>query len=130
MGEDLLRDVLRTQNIPKEQLIVTVDNEVLLLLEDELAEIDRSLTNFDLPTSVRAMRIQVIPWVTQDELFDCELPKELSEIKSYSLNVDQQAVFATFMQAVHDENYRGCSASMHWVVMEKHFWLRSYLPLW
>ena len=41
----------------------------------------------------------------QDELFDCDLQKEISEIKSGSLNVDQQAACATVMQAVHDESY-------------------------
>ena len=76
MGEDLLRDALRTQNIPKEQLMITVDNEALLLLRDELAAVDRSLADFDFPTPDRAMRIQVIPQVIQDELFDCELQKK------------------------------------------------------
>ena len=37
MGEDLLMNALGTQSLAKEQLMVTVDNEVLLLLEDELA---------------------------------------------------------------------------------------------
>ena len=105
LGEDLLRDAPRTQNIPKEQLLVTVDNEVLLLLEDELAAMDRSLADCDLPTPDRAMRIQVIPQVIKDELFDCELQKEISKIKSCSLNVHQQATFATGMQAVYDESY-------------------------
>ena len=31
--------------------------------------------------------------------------KEISEIKSCSLNVEQQATFATVMKAVHDESY-------------------------
>ena len=55
IGEDLLRDALRTQNIPTEQLMVPVDNEVLLLLEDELTAMDRSSADFDLPTPDRAM---------------------------------------------------------------------------
>ena len=105
MGEDLLRDALRTQNIQKEQLMVTVDNEVLLPLEAELAAMDRSLADFDLPTPHRTMGIQVIPQVIQDELLDCDLQKEISEIMSGSLNVDQQAAFATVMQAVLDESY-------------------------
>ena len=61
MGEDLLRDVVMSQNTPKEQLMLKADNKVLLLLEDELAATDKCLAYFNLPTPDRALRIETIP---------------------------------------------------------------------
>ena len=40
-----------------------------------MAAMGRSLADFDMPTPDRAMRIQVMPQVIQDELFDCDLQK-------------------------------------------------------
>ena len=105
MGEDLLRDAVMSQNTPKEQLMLKVDNEVLLLLEDELAAIDKCLADFNLPTPDGTLRIETRPQVIQDEMFDLDVQKELSEIKSKTLNVGQEVAFSTIMKAVCDETH-------------------------
>ena len=50
-------------------------------------------------------RIERIPRVIQEELFDTTLQKCISESKCKSLNIDQQNAFCTIMKAVQDENH-------------------------
>ena len=105
MGQDVLRDAVMSQNTTKEQLMLKVDNEVFLLLEYELLAMDKCLADFNLPTPDRVLRIETIPWVIQDQMFDVDAQKELSKIKSKRLNVDQEVVFSTIVKAVCDETH-------------------------
>ena len=61
IGEDLLRDVVMSQNTPEEQLMLKVDSKVLLLLEDELVAIDRCLADFNLPTQIEHRELRPYP---------------------------------------------------------------------
>ena len=105
MDEDLSMDAVMSQNTPKEQLMLKVNNEVLLLLDDELVAIDICLADFNLPNPDRALRIETIPQVIHDEIFDVDAQKELREIKSQSLNGNQEVAFSTIMKAVCDKTH-------------------------
>ena len=56
-----------------------VDNDVLLLLQDELEGMHTCLENFGLPTPDKSKRrIQKIPEVIRDEVFDTTTQKNIS----------------------------------------------------
>ena len=82
-----------------------VDNEVLIMLQDELEGMGTCLEKFGLPTPDLQNRIQRIPKVIQDEMFDVSVQIGISEIKCSHLNTDQQNAFCKIMQAVEDENH-------------------------
>ena len=106
-----------------------VDNEVLILLGDELDAMGTCLENFGLPVPDRQSRIQKVPRAIQEEMFDAERQKDISEVKCQSLNSDQQEAFHAVMKAVNDEDHsENGSFLMHLEVMEKHFSLKHYCP--
>ena len=105
MGEDFLRDASKYFQLSAEALQQKVDNEVLLKLQVELEAMGTCLENFDLPSLDYSSQIKKIPQVIQDEMFNVESQREISEAKYESLNADQQGAFATIMKAVHDESH-------------------------
>ena len=82
-----------------------VDNEVFLLLQEDLEAMGTSLEQFGLPTPNIQERIQEIPKIIQEELFDVGHQKEVSYLKCQRLNRDQQDAFCMIMKSVHDDNY-------------------------
>ena len=87
LREDILKKVLILKgglqhvqlslgNIPH-----TVDNTVLLYLQDELEHMGTCLENSDLPTLDNYNRVKRIPQVIQDEMFDNGIQKLKGEEK-------------------------------------------------
>ena len=65
----------------------------------ELEGMGACLEQFGWPTPNTQNRIQRIPKVIQDEMFN------VSHHKCIRLNADQQEAFCTIMKAVHNENH-------------------------
>ena len=105
MGEDLFRQISTTQQTSVEDVRKLVDNEVFLLLQEDLEAMGTSLEQFGLPTPNIQERIQEIPKIIQDELFDVGHQKEVSYLKCQRLNRDQQDAFCMIMKSVHDDNH-------------------------
>ena len=63
------------------------------------------LEKFGLPRPDLQNRIQRIPKVIQDEMFDVSVQRGISEIKCSHLNTDQHNAFCKIMKAVEDENH-------------------------
>ena len=105
LGEDLLRDIPASVGASMEQIRECVDNEVLCQLQQELEGMGACLEQFGLPTPNTQNRIQRIPKVIQDEMFDVGKQKDISHHKCIRLNADQQEAFCTIMKAVHNENH-------------------------
>ena len=103
MGEDLLRHTLAFHT--EQDMRMCIDNEVLILLQEELEGMGTCLEKFGLPIPDMQNRIQRIPRVIQEEMFDAALQKCMSETKCKSLNAAQQDAFCAIMKAVHDENH-------------------------
>ena len=82
-----------------------MDNKVLMLLQEDLEGMGTCLEKFGLPTPDMQSRIQRVPKVIQEEMFDVGVQKSLSEIKCQKLNSDQQKSFCTVMKAVEEENH-------------------------
>ena len=77
-----------------------VDNEVLLL-QAELEGIHTCLENFGLPTPKKSKRrIQKIPQVIRDEMFDTIAQKNICIEKCRDFNAEQQDAFCLVMKAV------------------------------
>ena len=81
---------------------IQLDNrcEVLILLQEELEGMGTCLEKFGLPSPNMQNRIQIIPRVIQEEMYDAPLQKCISESKCKNLNPDQQNAFSTVMKAV------------------------------
>ena len=105
MGEDVLRHIPTHVQMTDEDWQLHVDNQVLLLLQEELEEMGTCLERFGLPTPNKQNRIQRIPKVILEEMFDVENQKEISNFKFERLNEDQQNAFCNIMKAVHDKNH-------------------------
>ena len=105
MGEGILRQLSMSAQISVEDLQKLANNEVLLLIQDELEGMGACLEQFGLPTPSSQKRIQKIPKVIQEEIFDVANQKEISNFKHQQLNMDQQDAFCAIMKAVHDENH-------------------------
>ena len=105
MGEDILRQGSISISVSTQDLRQYVDNEVLILLQDELEGMGTCLEKFGLPTPDLQNRIQRIPKVIQDEMFDISVQRGISEIKCSHLNTDQHNAFCKIMKAVEDENH-------------------------
>ena len=105
MGEDLLRQRSMTLQVSAQQLQKLVENEVLILLQDKLKGMGTCLEKFGLPTPDMQNRMQWIPKIIQEEMFDVHAQKDISEIKCQSLNVDQHNAFHAIMEAVENETH-------------------------
>ena len=70
LGEDLLRDIPASVGASMEQIRECVDNEVLCHLQQELEGMGACLEQFGLPTPNTQNRIQRVPKVIQDKMFD------------------------------------------------------------
>ena len=105
MGEDLLREAFGVSHRPvqDQHLKAQVDNAVLILIQDQLEEMGSSLEHYGLPTPNKDKRIRKIPQIIQDEIFDVDCQKSISETKCKNLNKDQENAFSTIMKAVYDE---------------------------
>ena len=82
MGEDLLRHNSESTQASIQDFRKCIDNEVLILLQEELEGMGTCLENFGLPAPDMKNRIQRMPKVIQEELFDvsvqrCMINKEL-----------------------------------------------------
>ena len=104
MEEDLLRWANLSQ-VPLQDVGKCVDNEVLILLQEELEGMGTCLEKFGLPAPDILNRIQNIPKVIQEEMFDIDVQMNISEKKCQSLNAKQHLAFCTVMKAVQDENH-------------------------
>ena len=104
MGEDFLNQSKCLQ-MSEEQQRACVTNEVLIFLQEELEGMGTCLEKFGLPTPDIENRIQRIPKVIAEEMFDINTQQEISSIKCAKLNMDQQDAFCTIMKAIHDENH-------------------------
>ena len=62
------------------------------------------LERFGLPMPDMQNRIQKIPRVIQEELFDVHVENATSEVKCQHLNADQHDAFVEIMQAMQDDN--------------------------
>ena len=62
------------------------------------------MENFGLPTPNNLNRIKKAPHIIQEETFDTEKQKAISEEKCSSLNPDQHDAFCRIMSAVKNEN--------------------------
>ena len=81
MGEDIFRQASMSLQVSTQNIRKGVDNEVLILLQEELEGMGTCLEKFGLPTPDTESRIQRIPRVIQEEMFDISVQKEISEIK-------------------------------------------------
>ena len=104
MGENLLRQLSTSAQVSTQDLRQCTENEVLLLLQDELEGIGMCLEKFGLPAPDIQNRIQRIPRVIREEMFDIDIQNAVSETKCNSLNSDQHDTFCTIMKAVQNEN--------------------------
>ena len=105
MGENIQHQITVTFNGSESDLTKNVDNEVLILLREELDTMGTCLEKFGLPTPDMHYRIQQVPKVIQEEMFDIQVQQNLSDLKCKSLNSDQHDAFCMIMKAVQDENY-------------------------
>ena len=105
MGENFLRKELLYLQVSMDELNRHIENEVLLLLQGELEGMNACPQDFGLPIPVKENRSLKIPKVIQEEIFDVESQKEISEVKCRSLNSDQEEAFHTIMKAIEDENH-------------------------
>ena len=80
------------------------ENECLFLLQDELEAMGKSLADYQLPMPNAEKKILKVPRVIQEEIFDIDTQKIISEEKYRSLNVDQLNAFNLIMSAIHGEN--------------------------
>ena len=90
MGEDIFWDVLSLTHISDTQKRLHADNEVLLLLQEELKGMGTCLEKFGLPTPDMENRVQTIPKVILEEMFDPEMQRENGSTKCNMFNQDQQ----------------------------------------
>ena len=79
------------------------ENECLLLLKDELEATGRCLGDCQLPKPNECQRILKIPRVIQEEMFDEDIQRVISEKKIQCLNTDQRKAFDTIMTALQKE---------------------------
>ena len=93
MAEDILREFTTYPHISSQDLRLCVDNEVLILLQEELKGMGTCLEKFGLPTPNKQNRIQKIPRIIQEELFDVDVQKNKSQSKYQSLIKDQHDAF-------------------------------------
>ena len=73
MGEDLLRQKSTSMHISAQDLSKNVANEVLILLQEELEGMGSCLERYGLPTPDMQIRIQNIPKIIQEEMFDVHI---------------------------------------------------------
>ena len=108
--EDILKEALIQKGglqhvqLSMENMLHTVDNTVLLHLQDELEHMGICLENFDLPTPDKCNRVKRIPQVIQDEMFNIGIQKLKDEEKCQSFNAEQQTAFSILMEAVYGDN--------------------------
>ena len=100
MGEDIMKDIPTFIQMSDEEKRISVDNEVLLILQEELEGMGTCLERFGLLTPDIKNKIQRIPRVIAEEMYDVEYQKEISNIKCKKLNMDQQDAFYAIMKAV------------------------------
>ena len=105
MGKDIFWDVLSLTHISDTQKRLHADNEVLLLLQEELEGMGTCLEKFGLPTPNMENRVQTIPKVILEEMFNPEMQRENSSTKCNMFNQDQQYGFCAIMKAVSDDNH-------------------------
>ena len=105
MGEDILREFATYPHISSQDWRLCVDNEVLILLQEELEGMGLCLEKFGLPTPNKQNRIQKIPRIIQEELFDVDIQRNKSQSKCQSLNKDQHDAFYTIMKAVQNKEH-------------------------
>ena len=78
MGEDIFWDVLSLTHILDTQTRLHANNEVLLLLQEELEGMGTCLEKFGLPTPNMENRVQTIPKVILEEMFDPQMQREIA----------------------------------------------------
>ena len=105
MSEEVQRETSMSLCNSSQDLTKYVENEVLLLLQEDLAVMGKCLQDYGLPNPDNCNRFQKIPHVIQDKMFIVENQRKLSENRCSNLNSDQQNAFCTIMKAVHDETY-------------------------
>ena len=104
MEEDLWRKASVLKHTPDEHLKKNVDNEVLLLLQDELEIMGKSLADYNLPIPEKSRMDIHTPHIIQDEMFEPTIQHQISESKCKHLNTDQKNAFEMIKNAVMYEN--------------------------
>ena len=103
MEEDIFRQT--TSEDLSQEMRKHVENEVLIMLQEELEGMGMCLEKFGLPTPDMKNRIQRIPHIIQEEMFDVSAQKEMIHIKCCTLNKDQYSAFCKIMKAVEHEDH-------------------------
>ena len=106
MSEDLLREASMSLPNSRQDFTKYAENMTLLLLQLELEAMGTCLKDFGLPIPDNCNRLKKVPRVIQDEMFDDEKQRDVSEMRKRSLNQGQQSAFHTIMKAVLDENHQ------------------------
>ena len=109
LGEDILQMIWTScygiQHTSRDDAVKKVENEVLLLLQDELEAMGKCLEMYNLPIPDKDMGIERVPRVIQEELFDVEYQKSISDRKFSSLNANQKNAFTIVMRAVNNPTH-------------------------
>ena len=104
LADDLLRQKSNSSITSKINIEKSIENECLLLLQDELEAMGKSLQDYKLPIPDKTQIIQLILKIIQEEIFNQDIQKNISKVKYQYLNTDQKNAFDTIMCAVQDKN--------------------------